>query len=68
MKKKWLKKERINFQKGNGKNGTLTTMRGASKGNKRIGMLFPIPLHDNLKSGFPGANLIQILNPPQWHK
>ena len=24
--------------------------------------------HDILKSGFPGANLIQILNSPQWHK
>ena len=25
-------------------------------------------LHDNLKTGFPGANLAQILNPPQWRK
>ena len=24
--------------------------------------------HDILKSGFPGANLIQILNSPHWHK
>lgn len=24
--------------------------------------------HDNRKTGFPGANLAQILNPPQWRK
>ena len=66
--KKVIKKERINFQKGRARTGHLEPCEVPSKEIKELVCSTLFDFHDNLKSGFPVANLAQILNSPQWRK
>ena len=66
MKYTYMKKS---DKKGKGKNGTLIeSCKVPPKEIKELVCSALFHFHDILKSGFPGANLVQILNSPRWHK